>query len=207
LNPILFESYDVLMQKSSVLNYSQDFDNVGIIYSPTSFNNNANTTFNWLISSPSGELVSYGIKLTYPGGNCTASGVNAIGEQLSCSINITGATAFDVVLLEYNYSSTLSGTRNYSTTLPINVNTTTGTWLSNKDKTYGLGIFERMLIATVIIIFVVGISVMIGQVIPGLALGLFVFGFLAFIGFIPLWAILPSMLIGVIFLIWKSGGY
>ena len=79
--------------------------------------------------------------------------------------------------------------------------------MSNKDNTYGLGIFERLLIATIIIIFTVGIATLIGQVIPGLALGMFVYGFLCFIGFIPLWAILPSMLIGVFFITWKSGGY
>ena len=207
LNPILFSTYDIFMQKSTTLNYSVDFDSISVIYAPSSFNNKANTTFNWLISNPTGELTAYSIRLTYPGGNCSASGVNAIGSQLSCGVNITGATAFDYVLLEYNYTSTISGLRQFSTTLPIIVNSTAQTWMSNKDKTYGLGIFERMLIATIIVIFTVGVGTLVGQVIPGMFLGLFVFGFLSFMGFIPLWGILPSMLVGFFFLIWKSGGY
>lgn len=207
LNPILFSTYDVYMTKETVLNYSVDFDDISFIYSPTSFNNNANVTMNFLISSPSGMLTDYGIRVVYPGGNDSDAGVNAIGEQLSVDVNITNATAFDYVVLYFNYTTSLAGTRTYQFNLPINVNITAGTWLTNKDKTYGLGIFERMLIATIIILFIVGIATMIGQALPGVALGLFVYGFLVFIGFVPLWAILPSMLIGVLFLIWKSGGY
>lgn len=207
LNPILFSTYDVYMTKTSVLNYSVDFDDISFIYSPTTFSNNANTSLNFLISSPSGMLTNYGIKVTYPGGNDSDSGVNAIGEQLTLDVNVTNATAFDYVVLEFNYTTSLAGTRSYTFNLPINMNITSGTWLTNKDKTYGMGIFERMLIATIIIIFVVGIATMVGQALPGIALGLFVYGFLVFIGFVPLWAILPSMLVGVLFLIWKSGGY
>lgn len=207
LNPILFSEYDVLMSRTSVLNYSVDFDNIGIIYSPTQFVNEQNVTFNFLISSPDGLLTNYGIKLTYPGGSDSSTGNNAIGEQLTADVNLTGATNFDHVVLEYNYSTSLAGVRTYVVNLPITTNQTAGTWMANKDKTYGMGIFERMLIATLCIIFVVGISVMIGQVVPGLALGMFIYGFMVYIGFIPLWVILPSMLIGVLFLIWKSGGY
>ena len=207
LNPILFSTYDVYMTKSSVLNYSVDFDDISFIYSPTTFTNNVNTSMNFLISSPNGMLTDYAIKVTYPGGTTSDSGINAIGEQLTVDLNITNATAFDYVILEFNYTTSLSGTRTYTFNLPIDMNITTGTWLSSKDKTYGMGIFERMLIATIIILFVVGIATMVGQSLPGIALGLFVYGFLVFIGFVPLWAILPSMLIGVMFLIWKSGGY
>lgn len=207
LNPILFSEYDVFMTKASVLNYSVDFDDISIIYSPTSFFNEQNTTFNFLISSPDGLLTEYGITLTYPGGSDSDAGNNAIGEQLTADVNLTGADTFDYVVLQFNYTTSLSGVRTYTVNLPIVSNYTGGTWLTNKDRTYGLGIFERLLIATIIIIFIVGIATMVGQPLPGAAIGLFVYGFLVFIGFIPIWAILPSMLVGVLFLIWKSGGY
>lgn len=208
LNPILFSEYDVFMTKTSVLNYSVDFDGISIIYSPTMFYNDQNASFNFLISSPDGLLTNYGIKLTYPGGSDFATGNNAIGEQLSADVNLSNSTTFDVVVLEFNYTTSLSGERTYIVNLPIITNSTPGaTWISNKEHTYGMGLFERMLIATIIILFVVGIATMVGQVLPGLALGLFMYGFLVFIGFVPLWAILPSMLVGVLFLIWKSGGY
>jgi len=207
LNPILFSTYEVFMSKTTVLNYSVDFDDISIIYSPSQFFNDENVTFNFLISSPDGLLTDYGIKLTYPGGSAFASGTNAIGEQLSADVNLSGATAYDYVVLEYNYTTSIAGTRSYVFNLPIISNFSGGTWMTLKDKTYGLGIFERLLITTIIILFVVGIATMVGQAIPGLALGLFVFGFLVFIGFVPIWAVLPSMLVGILFLVWKSGGY
>jgi len=209
LNPILFSTYDVRMVKGSLLNYSVDYDDLSIIYSPYTFSNNANTTFNFLIASPEGILTDYGMTLTYPGGSSSASGVNAIGEQLSAQVNISGATSWDTVKLEYNYTTTISGTRTFTQYLSISTNATTipNTWTANKDETYGLGLFERVLIVTLIVIFAVGIATMVGNPIPGLAIGLFLFGFMVFIGFIPIWSILPSMFIGFLFLVWKSGGY
>lgn len=207
LNPILFSTYDVFMTKTTVLNYSVDFDDISIIYAPAIFYNNDNVSFNYLISSPDGTLTDYSITLTYPGGSSTASGVNAIGEQLTTWVNITGATSFDSVTLEYNYTTTLSGERSFKVYLPIIVsNSTSGTWLANKNTTYGLGLFERLLIVTIIVLFAVGIATLVGQIVPGLVIGLFLFGFMVFIGFVPIWAILPSMLVGVLFVVWKSGG-
>lgn len=209
LNPILFSTYDVFMTRSVIIEEVVDYDDISLIYSPTSFDNNANVTFKFLISSPEGQLTDYSIKLTYPGGSDSDSGVNAIGEQLQAWVNITGATSYDRVKFEYNYTSTVSGERKFIQYLSINLNTTYNatTWLHNKDETYGLGIFERILITTIIIIFFVGISSMVGQPLPGVALGLFIFGLFVYIGFIPLWSVLPSILIGFLFLVWKSGGF
>ena len=91
--------------------------------------------------------------------------------------------------------------------MPIEVSTAGNyTFIQNQDNTYGLGIFERILLATIIVLFVVGIATLVGQPIPGFILGLFIMGYMAYIGFIELWLILPSMFIGVIFMGWKSGG-
>lgn len=208
LDPILFSEYDVKMEKSSLINYSQDYDNLAIIYSPTSFYCCEENSFNWIISSPTGLLGGYGYTLTYPGGTDTQTGSNALGGQLTSAFNMTNPQWYDSVTLNYYYITTLSGRRNFTIILPISFTNGTGnsTFMANRDKTYGLAIFERMLICTLIVIFVVGIATMVGQAIPGFALGLMVFGYMVYIGFIPIWGILPSLFIGVIFLIWKSGG-
>lgn len=209
LNPILFSSYDVYMSQTSLLNATQDYDGVAVIYAPNYFANNENTTFNFIISSPDGLLTEYGINLTHPGGSVTDTGVNAIGSQLTAWVNITGATAYDRVRLDYYYISSTTGRHDFVAYFPIafNISVADNTFLSNKNKTYGLGIFERILIVTLIVLFIVGIGTLVGQPIPAMALGLFCFGYMAFIGFVHLWAILPSMFIGVLFLVWKSGGY
>jgi len=209
LNPILFSAYDVYMTKTSILNASEDYEGVAVIYAPSSFANNNATTFNFIISSPDGLLTEYGINLTFPHNTTGAVGVNAIGSQLSVVVNVTNATAYERVRLDYYYISSTTGRHNFTYWLPIefNVSASDLTFLSNKNKTYGLGIFERILIVTLTVLFVVGIGTMVGQPIPAMALGLFCFGYMAFIGFVPLWAILPSMFVGVLFLVWKSGGY
>lgn len=208
LTPILYDTYDIQMTKSSVINYSQDYDKISFIYSPTTFNNNNVTTFNFIISSPEGVLTEYGINLTYPGGSNSTSGVNAIGEQLTLNVNVSNATIYDNVKLEFYYETTIDGRKNYTFYLPIEFpdGTTSYTFIDNKSHSFGLGIFERMLIATIIILFIVGIATLVGQSLPGLALGLFVFAYMVIIGFIPLWIVLPTMFIGVMFLMWKSGG-
>jgi len=205
LNPILFSTYDIKLIRSTTINYSQDFDKLSVNYAPGIFANNNVTSFSWIISSPYGLLENYGINLTYPGGNVTASGTNAIGGQLTVNVNITNADVFDRVTLNYYYTTSLSGLREFTVSLPIITGGTHATFMTNQDRTYGLGIFERILIMTLIILFVIGIATLVGQPITGMALGLIVLGYMAFIGFIPLWSILPSMFIGVLFLMWKSG--
>jgi hypothetical protein len=211
LSPILFATYDIKMTKSTSINYSQDYDKLSVIYSPSYFTNGTLSTFYFLISSPYGTLVSYSVKVTEPGGATNSStGVNAIGEQINLKFTPNATSVFDTVRVDYSYITTLSGLRNFTVLLPVNIPDSTGynnTFMANIDRTYGLGIFERILIATLVVLMVAGIATMVGQPIPGLALGLFIFGYMAYIGFIPLWAILPSMFIGFMFLTWKSGGY
>lgn len=208
LDPILFSEYSVQIERSTLINYSQDYDNLAIIYYPPYFSSTEENTFNWIISSPTGLLLGYGYNLSYPGGSSSETGSNAIGGQLTSNFNITGASAFDNAVLNYYYITTLSGRRNFTILLPINYNATSSnmTFFENKDKTFGLGIFERMLIITIITVFIVGIASMVGQPIPGVFIGLLLFCFFAYIGFIPLWGVLPSIFIGVLFLTWKSGG-
>lgn len=209
LNPVLFSTYDIKMTKNQSINYSVDYDRISILYSPTIFYNGIVNNFRFVISSPDGLFTEYGINLTYPGGSNATSGVNAIGGQLDLSFTPSSTSVFDTVILDYYYITTLSGRRDFRVPLEIvfNTSTTNTTFMTNKDKHYGLGIFERILIITFIVLIVVGLATLIGQPIPGFVLGLFVLGYSAFIGFINLWIILPSMFVGIIFLIWKSGGY
>ena len=208
LNPIIFESYNLQMEKSILLNYSFNLDNIAIVYGPQTFNNTQVTNFTFLINSPYGSLISYGVNLTYPGGSNYVSGSNAIGGSLTTLINISNATVFDVVHLDYFYTTTIAGRRNFSDNFPITFpdGTGTSTFVANRNKTYGMGIFERILIATLIAIFIVGVGSFVGQPLAGFALNLFIQAYLTYIGFIPIWITLPSLLLGMMILIWKSGG-
>jgi len=207
LNPILYSEYDVQMEKSVLVNTSQDYDKISVIYAPTYYYNNNATTFNFIIQSPLGELENYGFNISFPGGYVEAAGSNAIGGQLSGTVNITGAEIWDTVRLDYYYTTTLAGTREFTVHFPIEfTGMTNNTFVKNKQTTYGLGIFERVLIATLVVIFVVGIATLVGQPVPGLGLGMLIIGFMVKIGFIPLLPFIITMVVGVLFLTWKSGG-
>lgn len=208
LNPILFSSYKIQMEQSTLLNYSFNLDEIAIVYGPHTFNNTQVTNFTFLINSPYGSLTNYGIDLTYPGGSQSLSGSNAIGGVLTTLINISNATVFDTVKLKYYYITTVAGRRNFTDQFPITFPDGTGsnTFMANKSKTFGLGIFERILIATLIAIFIVGIASLVGQPLPGFGLNLLIQSYLTYIGFIPIWITLPSLLLGMMILIWKSGG-
>lgn len=206
LNPILYSSYDISLTKSLVLNSTTDYDQVAIRYFPTTFINGQLNNFSFLIQSPSGELIDYGFNLTYPNGFTAESGSNAIGSQINTVINISGASSFDTVRFDYYYTTTLAGTRTFTYFFTIsNTETTANTFIANKDKTYGLGIFERIFAITLLTIIIVGVCSLVGQQVAGLALGLFCMSYFAYNGFIPLWSILISLLIGL-FMLATTGG-
>lgn len=204
LNPITETSYTVTMDSTADFNYTYDFEGVDILYSPQRFRNNNVTNFSFVFSSVNGTLTSYGYNLTYPESSNVASGSNANGGQLTSVVNITNADYQDTVNLYYYYQTTNSGLREFNVRLPIEIESVNGTMVENIGNTYGLTLFERVLIFTMILIFIVGIASMVGNPLMGLVLGMLIMGYFVYIGFIPIVAILVSMFIGVFFIIWRG---
>lgn len=204
LNPIKFSSYDVKMTRDEVLNETVDYDRIALTYTPTRFYNGLNN-FTFLIQSPFDELNEYGYLLSYPGGTTGDSGSDAAGSQLeTLSFTITGATSYDRLRLDYYYNTELTGLRNFTFFYPISVPASNYTFLGNIDKTYGLGLFERALVVVSTVLLVVGIATLIGQTVAGMILGLMIFGIFAYIGFVPLWAVIISIAIGVLIISLKG---
>jgi hypothetical protein len=109
----------------------------------------------------------------------------------------------DTVTLYYYYTRNDIGIKNFTAYFPISVPASNYTMAGNKDRTYGLGLVERVLVSVICIIIVVGICAMMGQIIPGMGLGLVCMGYLMYIGFLPLWAGLLPVIMGVLYLITK----
>jgi len=203
LNPIIYSAYDIYMTPSTTIKNNMSLDGVNILYTPKEFINNENTKFEMYYSAYVNNFTSYGYTITYPGGIVSNSGTEPYGSALTNNITVINASNYDIVRVNYYYVTETTGRRNFTINIPIRTNYTTNTFMSNKDNTYGLGIFERILITTLILLFVLGVATLIGQIIPGFFLALFVAGYLVFIGFIPIWVILPSML-GGFFIMLKS---
>jgi len=204
LNPITSASYDIFMTKTTVLNQTQPFDRVVLSWTPRIYYANQTNNFIFTITSPFDDLNSYSYTLTYPSSTKSNSGSNPSGEVLTSSFNITGATQFDRVKLDVTYDTETSGTKTFTYYYDIVVTPGNYTMLQLKDKTYGLGIFERLLISVIFVLLVVGLASLRGQVLPGMFLGMALYGYFVYIGFIPLWSILLPILISIIIISGRS---
>jgi hypothetical protein len=208
LDPILFSSYDVYITRISSTNNTLDYDKVIISINPTTYESGANV-FSIMFYSPYNGLLTYGYNLSYPTGAAGATGTAAAGQSFSNAININ-AQPFDIVTLNYFYQTDTSGFKNFTVTYPINyVNNETGnyTMMANKNKTYGMGLLERVFIATLIIILVVGLGSLFGKTLPSLIMGIFLYGYLSYIGFIPFWIVIFPMIAGILILIFGGDKY
>jgi hypothetical protein len=198
LNPILFDSYTIELEPIISLDHAQDYDHTAIIYDPKLFYVGVDNNFTWIIQNPYGELIQYGYNLTWDGGYSTASGSNAIGEQLNTNFTLTGLGSLDQITLHYYYETTIAGIRNFTYYYPVIIATSNNTMLANKNTTYGLGLFERVFITVVMVLFIVGIATMVGQALAGMGLGLAMFGFFVYIGFLPVWLVLITITVGLL---------
>lgn len=197
LTPAL-TSYTIFLEGYINVSEVMDYDRIALYYRPSTYYNNKTQPFDLTISSPYNHLTGYGYTLTYPGGTVTNTGVNTAGEVLTSIITINGANYYDRVKIDYWYNSDISGVRNFTKYHSIIMDEDNTTMIGNRQNTYGLGLFERLLIAVFTVILIVGVATLVGQALPGLALGMGIYGYLVYIGFIPLWSVLISVTLALI---------
>lgn len=194
LNPIIFNSYTVRLKKSITQDDSTDYSNINIILTPTTYINDVINNFSFYISSPTGNLVIYSYNLSYKTQTETGSGNNVYGEVLTDSLNITGASFFDKVYLEYTYTPSDGNTKRYTRVYNIQ-NFISGSVLFSdiKANNYNLPLFDRLIVYLLTTIAGAGISFMFGGPMIGIAMGVLFIGYFGYIGFIPIWAVLISI--------------
>jgi len=206
LSPISFAEYTIRLEKSIYILNMPSRVGVNIAYEPRIFYANRQNNFTFIINSPKSLLEIYGFKLEYPSGYTTYSGSNAEGQRWDINFSIGNTDPFDKINLTYYYQTSQTGLRNHSYSFEIINEEGVGnyTMIRNKDKTYGLGLFERMLVATLIILFVAGIGGLVAGAVAGAFLGLIVIGYLVWVGFVPIYAVLISLIIGFMIIAWRS---
>lgn len=200
LDPVLFQEYTVRMTKIFYTNISYDFDRVSVTYTPTLFYINRTNTFVFTIDSPLNELYQYGYVIEWAGafGFDIQTGYEPGGETLSSNVNITNAQPGDVVQLDYYYCTNTAGCRDYTYYFDIAGFYGNNTLINIREKTYGMGLGERLLILVLGALFIVGIASLIGRPVPGMILGISWFGILSYMGFVPLWSVLIPITITLI---------
>jgi hypothetical protein len=205
LNPIIFSSYNVPIDRAIAYIYTGSQEDVQITYSPHYYWANESINFTWIISSPDGVLSNYGVNLSYPCGNKTFTGNNSIGETYTTTFSITCAGFRDTMNVTYFYESVGQPQFTYREYFFIG-GTYSGsnyTWVNlgrNSDK-YGLGDLERIFIVTLLVLIVAGTTYLMVGGIGALAISILMFGYFSWTGFIPFWSIAISVIAGVFLLI------
>lgn len=203
LNPILFTSYTVQLDKVSTL--SEGYSDVTIYYSPTNFYEGKRNAWTFSISSPSGILSYYQYWLRTPSANHTFNGSLLNGAMDLWEINLSGTTWTDNIKLDiyYNTSTGNSVIANYTFYI-------TGGSLSNytlvnlKNNDFGLGEFDKIVIVTLITIMVGGLSMVLGGELIGVGVSLLIFGYFVMTGFISWLYFLIPTIIGMFYIM--AGG-
>jgi len=208
LDPIIFTSYDVKLDRNVVFPNTQDYAGVTLIYYPKTFYNNKSNNLTFIINAPNGELVSYGINITYPGGIVSLTGNNAIGGNLYPNFTITNAGIFSTINITYWYDTTLAEPKYFSDAYfisgALNENTT---FINLKNQDYGLGSLDKMLIVIFFVIIGAGMAYLAGAGNFALVFGLFIYVYFVAIGFLPLWSVLIALMIGFIFILGREATY
>lgn len=205
LDPIIFTSYDVRLARVYASSQNVDYSGVNVYLTPQNYKANAVNNMYASITSPGGSLTSYNISIDYPGGSYFGSGVDATGQIFTSALSVGAASPSDTVNVTYCYDTTNGPARCFVYKYSLIVNSTSTNWLKNKDATYGLGLLDRAIIAVIAVIIIVGVSTALAGPLVSIVLGLLMLGFFVVIGFLPIWTILLSVLLGVIMISRRSG--
>jgi hypothetical protein len=205
LDPIIFDSYTVRMNRIVTVEDSTDFSSVSIGFTPKSFYNDVSNNITFFFNSPSGTFESYSVNLTYPGGKTSASGTNAIGDSFDLQLNITGASIGDTVNITYKYDSTYSEEKTFTELYYIVIGANlTGTTLQNKDNSFNIPLFDRIFIMVFSSLIAGGVAFLFGGLVIGAIVSAFVMGYFNAIDFVPLWSVVISIVFLFVLISWGS---
>jgi hypothetical protein len=196
LDPVLFDSYFVKMEKSSI-NYDQsDYESVHVGYAPRQFYDGQSNSMNITFYSPTGLFNSYQYVVSYPGGSHSDIGNLPSGETFHLTVTPSGSQLTDTVNITLKYATDI-GSKNYTYQAGILISPGNQTFAGNMDNTYGLGLLERLMIGTLILIIMAGlITLSVGSV-WGATIGLLLMGVFIYMGFWPWWSAGISFLVGL----------
>lgn len=195
LNPILFSTYNILLTQSATPGENTDYSAVIIEIDQEAFYTNQSNPLGIMIYSPDGSLEDYTFNITTALGTATYTGTSAMGESFFYNFTLPVDTESQAVIISYCYDRTLGDQRCFTRNYLVTGSYTSTSFLGQQDNTFGLGLLERIIIATIFAVFVAGLVGAVGGAVAGGALGMIIFGFFTFTGFLPLWAILPSVLV------------
>ncbi|RKZ03352.1 hypothetical protein DRQ25_17855 [Candidatus Fermentibacteria bacterium] len=201
LDPIIFTSYYIRLEQIQTITEDYSRVDVTIYNTPQQFVNEQGNNFTLTFGSATGTLESYGYTLTFPGGSSAGAGVSANGETFAYTANITGASFGDRVNLTYWYDSIFNDNTTYTQLYLIDGAPQNGTAAKLKTDSYGMGAVEKGLLAMFIVLLVAFAFAVFGVPLIGVVAGLFLQAYFTYIGYLNIWFVVPSILIGLLVIV------
>jgi hypothetical protein len=183
---------------------NEEYAGITINYFPKQFESKQSNAFTFVISSPDGLLTEYGFNLSVPGNFTHRNGANANGETFSITTYFSASSVLDTANLTYWYDTTTGGYEEFTMNFNIIGDIGNNTIIANQDRTYGLGYFERSLVGVGATILGSGPVFMIAGALAGGFTAIFILGYLTFIGFMPFWVTIGSIIVGFVIVAWRS---
>lgn len=201
LDPILFASYSISLTPSNSLEDNSQYAGIYTTHNGHTYANNVSTNFTLVFSSYDGALVDYGFIVSYPGGTGTMTSQNAYGASLTYNFTPLGTQVTDRVNITYWYSTVLSSNFTFAMSYGIsNISQNGSRFADNQYSTYGLTVWERVFMAMILLIAVVGAATLAGGSVLGMSAGLLMMSYMAYISFVPAWSIVIAVIAGFIYL-------
>lgn len=203
LNPILYSSYDVLLDRQIVYTFTGSQEDVKITWTPQQYFANETTNFTMIFSSATGVLNSYGVNISAPCTSYNFSGNNSIGETFQQSFTINCSHYRDTINITYYYTSVGNPQKIYHAQYFISgtYSASSYTWINMRQNHFGMGLLERIFIVVLLALIVGGTSYLMIGGIGALLLSLFIFGYFLSTGFIPMWSVIISLISGIFLLL------
>lgn len=199
LDPVEFNEYNIYLNPLTGTGGAEAF----ISYNPKQLQSNTTNTVSATFQAYQEELISYTLLVETPYGSNTTSGVNPQGGTIQTLVTIPATNNIEYANITMNYT-TSTGTYTNKVTIPIFTDSVLNTWDSLEDTFFGMSTFERVVVASVMIVIMSSVGFIYGGVLVGGFISLLMIGFFVSIGFFNLLIILPSAIIGIILLVWSS---
>jgi hypothetical protein len=204
LNPIIYTTYTIRLSPEFSTVDDTDFGSLSVEWSPKQFYNNNSYNITFTFNNPSGNLETYGFNASFNGVSCADDGSSLTGSIVVCELNVTNPaySIYDYVYITYFYKLDYGDLHTYSLKYPV-VNAGALTWANNIQRDYGLGVFEKTFIGTIIMIILTGAGAMFVGVTGAGLMGLASIYLVVKLGLMTYQLVLVSAFSIVIILAWR----
>ena len=203
LSPIALSSYEIYITPTETVPVTNDYQDIVVEILPSTLNNRQQANFTYYVSAPRGNLqaFNYTMSTNLNSSTFTNQSTSAYGGILRSSFYVNASNfANATIYFHYRYLLSNGVEKVFMKVYSID-NPQAGNMIYNKDNPYGMSLFSRIIVSTLIVIFAVGISAFYTNVMGGLLIGIGVYGYLIYTGFLPGWIVVVS-LIAMLFIMW-----